>query len=381
MSQGFRFAAFLSVVLGVWTLMHAYVVARVLSLPWASPAPVRRWVFAGAAFLWALYPAGRILARLAPSAAATVLEFTGAVWMGTLFLLLSALLAADVLTGFGFFFRQAVPWVRGCALAVAGILSIVALVQGLRAPAVVTYEAALAGLPKALDGTRVVQLSDLHLGTLLRHRWLEGVIGQVNDLKPDLVVVSGDLVDGYLPDVEPLVPLLRNLEAPLGVWAVAGNHEVYAGLQGSVRLMESAGFRVLRDASAEAAPGLVLAGVDDLTARRQFGQKGDPVGAALAGIPEGAVIYLSHSPLQAEEAASLGAGLMLSGHTHDGQIWPFGLLVRMAYPRLAGRMIVGSMVLVVSRGTGTWGPPMRLFRRGEIGLITLRSLSDQTLVR
>jgi predicted MPP superfamily phosphohydrolase len=114
-----------------------------------------------------------------------------------------------------------------------------------------------------------------------------------------------------------------------------------------------------------------LAGVDDLTARRQFKLDGDPVGRALGRPPGVATIYLCHSPLQAERAAALGAGLMLSGHTHAGQLWPFGYLVRLAYPRVEGRYDVDGMTLLVCRGTGTWGPPMRLFRPSEIVRITL----------
>jgi predicted MPP superfamily phosphohydrolase len=118
---------------------------------------------------------------------------------------------------------------------------------------------------------------------------------------------------------------------------------------------------------------LVLAGVDDLSARRQFKMDGDPVARALENHPPGALVFLSHSPLEAEKAASLGAGLMLSGHTHDGQLWPFGLLVRVFYPFLRGRYAVGGMTLLVSRGSGTWGPPMRLFAPCEVWRITLRT--------
>ena len=118
---------------------------------------------------------------------------------------------------------------------------------------------------------------------------------------------------------------------------------------------------------------LLVAGVDDLTARRQFGRPDRPVAKALAGRPPGAVVLLSHSPLQADTAAAAGAGLMLSGHTHDGQIWPFRWLVRLSYPLLGGRYEVAGMPVIVCRGTGTWGPRMRLWRPSEIVRITLRA--------
>ncbi|MBP7149685.1 MAG: hypothetical protein KBD01_19335 [Acidobacteria bacterium] len=169
-----------------------------------------------------------------------------------------------------------------------------------------------------------------------------------------------------------MLPQLRQLTAPLGVYAVTGNHEHYAGLDESIELFRAAGYRVLRDEAAEAAPGIVVAGVDDLAARDQFGVADAPLERALAARPPGATLLLSHTPWQAERAAELGAGLMVSGHTHDGQIWPFRYLVRLRYPCVAGRYHVGDMTLVVGRGTGFWGPPMRLFRRSEILALTLR---------
>jgi hypothetical protein len=131
---------------------------------------------------------------------------------------------------------------------------------------------------------------------------------------------------------------------------------------------------MLRDGWAEVAPGLVLTGVDDLTARRQLGLDGRALDAAFAGVPAGAVVvHLSHSPLLVRDAAARGARLMLSGHTHGGQLWPFTLLSAIPYPFQAGRYEVDGMTLVVSRGTGTWGPPMRLFFRSEIVQFILRA--------
>jgi predicted MPP superfamily phosphohydrolase len=150
------------------------------------------------------------------------------------------------------------------------------------------------------------------------------------------------------------------------------------GLEGSLVVFSRAGIRVLRDEAAEIRPGLVLAGVDDLSARRQFGEIDHAVERTLASRPPGAVILLSHSPWEVERAAALGAGLMLSGHTHDGQIWPFRYLVRLAYPYVTGRYAIAGMTLLVSRGTGFWGPPMRLFRRSEITVITLTRADGDT---
>jgi predicted MPP superfamily phosphohydrolase len=363
-----RFMTFLLVVLSVWTLMHVYVLSRVWNLP-VIPGPAwhRSLLIAGLA-LWLSFPLGMLLARSLGRAAAPI-EFLGAAWVGALFLLLVALLAADVVTGFGWLLPSRPA--RQIALVVAIALSLFALVQGLRAPVVHEHSVAVRGLRPEHAGLRIVQLSDVHLGPVLRSAWIERRLAQVDGLRPDLIVITGDLLDQDADLSEALVPWLRRLRARLGVWGVTGNHEFYAGLDRSLAVFRSAGIEVLRDRATTIAPGLVLAGVDDLTARRQFGVSDHPVDQALAGRPPGATIFLCHSPWQVERAAELGADLMLSGHTHDGQIWPFRYLVRLIYPYIAGRYTVNGMTLIVSRGTGFWGPPMRLFKPAEITLITL----------
>jgi predicted MPP superfamily phosphohydrolase len=387
-----RFAMFLIIVLTIWTAMHAYVWWRLSATPavaaWLSP----RTLLALLAGLWLAYPIGRIFAHRDVNAVGYPLEVVGAVWMGVLFLLVMAMAVSDALylllrVGAALLARPtggeatAVFRPHGAAALAALALAAIAVVQGVRAPAVGRHEVTLPGLPAERDGTVLVAVSDLHLGTLLGERWWRRRVEQIAAERPDLVAVVGDLVDGSAEHVERIVPALRELRAPLGVWAVTGNHEYYAGLDHSVRVLEDAGFVVLRDRWQEAAPGLIVAGVDDATGRRQFAPQGVssaglPASAlelALRDRPSGGAVLLSHTPWAAEKAAQLGAGLMLSGHTHDGQIWPFNDLVALQYPVIAGGYDVAGMRLIVCRGTGTWGPPLRLWKRSEILHITLRS--------
>ncbi|MEW6339042.1 MAG: metallophosphoesterase [Acidobacteriota bacterium] len=374
MSETWRFAVFLIVVLSIWAALHAYVVWRVGAVPWVAEHLSRRTLIAVAAVLWLSYPLARVLERRGIDALGTPLEIVGATWMGVLFLLFFALLAADILAiPFAIWKPEAAPSLRLAAAALALALGAVGIVQFLRGPAVVEHEVALPGLPAERDGTVLVAVSDLHVGSMLGPRWLRSRVRQVEALRPDAIAVVGDLVDGSADHMAEALPVLRELRAPLGVWAVTGNHEFYAGLERSVKLLEDAGYTVLRDRSVEVVPGLVFAGVDDLTARRQFGRREDPLATALGGRPDGATVLLSHTPWLAEDAAEAGAGLMLSGHTHDGQIWPFNFVVKLQYPYIAGRYDVGTMTLVVCRGTGVWGPPLRLWRRSEILKITLRA--------
>jgi hypothetical protein len=362
---------FLLFVFLVSSLMHAYLIWRVWTLPWPATVAAHHGRLALCILvLWAALPIAPYASRVSDHLGFLV-QYAGFVWLGTAFLLFTCTLAADVMTGFGWLVRSQAPRMRVAGAAIGAALAVVSLAQGHRAPAVRDVDVVMPGLLPEHDGLVIVQITDLHLGELRRGRWLEQRVVEVQALHPDLIVVTGDVLNDPV-HVAPLVPILRRLHARLGVWAVTGNHEFFGGLDRSLAVLRNAGFRVLRDESAEAAPGLVLAGVDDLTARRRLGVSVDAVGRALSRRPPGATVFLSHTPWNAEHAAALGADLMLSGHTHDGQIWPFRYLVRLLYPQMVGRYSIGGMTLLVSRGTGVWGPPMRLFCRSEILRITLR---------
>jgi len=362
-----------TLLLAVWTLLALYVFGRAATMPWVVRHVPRKVLFAAAAALWASFVLAQTVGHDSQGAVFAVLESCGMNVLAILFVLAVPLFAVDIVTGFGLFARAKAPRLRGAALAAGGLLAVVALVQGSRPPVLREYEVRLPELPSTLDGTTVVALADLHLGNVLGEKWLGARVAQVEALRPDVVVFLGDLFEGHGRPVGQFLPLLKRFSAPLGVWAVTGNHEFYGkrGTAGSA--LEQAGFTVLHDRWVEVRPGLVLAGVDDLTTRRRAGNAGDSVDAALAGRPRGATVLLSHSPLEVTRAAAAGAGLMLSGHTHGGQIWPFGYLARRIYRYLAGRYEVDGMTLIVSRGTGTWGPRLRLWLPAEILRITLRS--------
>lgn len=366
-------ALFLSIFLTIWGALHAYVFWRLSSVPWMAEHVPTLALGISAAALWISYPAARILDSQGFQRFVWPLEYFAANWVGVVFLLFWCLLAADILTLGGNLFPQTSITIRTGAVLVALLLCVVAFIQGIRPPILTDYEVSLSGLPRELDRTVLVQLSDLHLGNILGKRWLEKLVTRVNAMSPDIIVITGDLVDGNVGRVEPLRESLQQLKAPMSVWAVSGNHEFYAGLARSIAVFENAGFTALRDENKQAAAGLVIAGVDDLTSRAPFAGNEHPIDHALAHRPPGATMLLSHSPLDAEKAATAGVGLMLSGHTHNGQIWPFKYLVRSRYRLLCGRYKVNGLTAIVSRGTGTWGPRMRLWLPGEIVRIKLRS--------
>jgi uncharacterized protein len=361
-----------------WTVMCLYAVWRAGTVPFLT-RHLSRWTLVGiGTAIWASAFVSRAFGHDATGPLARVAELTGMTVMATFFLVATSMLVVDLLTAFGLLFRRIAPRLRGWALLAGLGMSAVALVQGLRPPVVHENEVRLTGLPAQADGTVIVALSDLHLGATLGAGWMAARVEQVRGLRPDMIVLLGDILEGHSDPPPELLATLRGLEAPLGVWAVTGNHEFHGGASRSSRGLDTTGVRMLHDAWFEVCPGLVLAGVDDLISRRRRGLDGGAVTRTLKDRPPGATVLLSHTPWQVEEAAAAGAGLMLAGHTHDGQIWPFGYLVRTILPFMGGRYEFGSMSLIVCRGTGTWGPRMRLWRPSEILRITLRPAAQGT---
>lgn len=362
---------FITILISVITFMHVYVFWRATSVPFVKRFFPEKYTICMGVLLWALFFLGQVYGHRGNAELARIVEFVGMNWMGALFLLFISLLAVDCLTAFGFLLPRFAPSLRGVALGVGGVLSAIALVQGLRPPVIQNYEVEIPSLPVELNGTVLIAMSDLHIGSLLDKQWLAKRIIQVQAEQPDLVVLLGDLFEGHGQPHDELLPILRGLSAPLGIWVVNGNHETY-GQNESSALIKDAGFQLIRNRWSEVYPGLILAGVDDLTAQQRSRQKDDLHAKALADRPPGTTILLSHTPWQYKKAATFGVDLMLSGHTHGGQIWPFGYLVKHVYPLFAGRYKVDKMTAIVCRGTGTWGPRMRLWRPSEILRITLR---------
>jgi predicted MPP superfamily phosphohydrolase len=360
------------ILLSVLTLLHIYVFGRAASVPFLKRFIHRNLLIGFGVVLWVIFFFAILFHHGGSGTLATVLELFGMTWMALLFLLCVPLLAVDLVTGFGFFLSRLAPSLRGWALVVGVVLSVIALIQGVRPPVIQSYEVRLPGISREMDGTVIVAMSDLHLGALLGEKWLAKRVAQVQAERPDLIVLLGDLFEGHGTPQDSLINVLGRLSAPLGVWAVSGNHEFHGGGDGNIALMDKAGIHLLRDRWVEIRPGFVVAGVDDLTSRRRSGSNVDHVSKALAGRPPGKTVFLSHTPWQFEKVARAGVGLMLSAHTHGGQIWPFGYIVRLFYPLLAGQYEVEGMSVIVSRGTGTWGPRMRLWHRGEILRVTLR---------
>ncbi|MFV0436793.1 MAG: metallophosphoesterase [Desulfopila sp.] len=223
-----------------------------------------------------------------------------------------------------------------------------------------------AKLPAGTPPIRIAQISDMHLGLIHRDEALAPVISRLKSLNPDLVVATGDVVDAQINHLEGLSSLWHQLDPPLGKYAVTGNHEFYAGLNQALEYLHQSGFQVLRDQSVDIGPFLQLAGVDD----PGRGARGDEE-AGLSVASERFTLLLKHRP-DILDSSLPSFDLQLSGHTHKGQLFPFTLLTGLAHSRQAGLYrLEGDRYLYTSRGTGTWGPPMRIMAPPEITLFEI----------
>ncbi len=236
----------------------------------------------------------------------------------------------------------------------------------------------LARLPAALDGFTIVQLTDIHIGGTIGRAFIEDMVRISNAQRPDLIVITGDLVDGSVAELRDAAAPLSELSAPHGVFFVTGNHEYYAGADPWIAHLGELGIRVLRNERVEisrAGAAFDLAGIDDHSAAKFGGDHGPDLARAVAGRdPARALVLLAHQPRQAHVAARHDVDLQLSGHTHGGQVWPWHYLASVQQGGLlAGRYQIGGTQLYVSRGTGYWGPPVRVGAPSEICRIVLRA--------
>ena len=360
----------------VGSILHFYCAWHVGFLPAVRRLfGLRGWWLASTA-VWVVYVVGVWIGDEPTGLIALALSQFSFHWLMTLFLLGLCLLVVDIMTGFGYWKLLRKSVLRLGAVTVGMTMVVFSLIQGLRPPVVTHHEVVMPGLPTQLDGTTMAAISDLHLGAGIGRDWLAARVEQIQALKPDFVVMIGDLTEGEAGLVSGLEETMRRLSAPLGVWAVTGNHEFHGDTPATIALFESAGVQWLRDQAVELRPGLRLVGIDYHSERTQHGRPEAEFLKSLAGSNDGVTLLLSHAPLQVEAAAEVGFDLMLSGHTHGGQVWPFGYLVRQRYPYFLGHYRVGDMQLLVGRGAGTWGARMRLWQPGEILYITLHKAGD-----
>ena len=363
-------------------VLHAYVGARI-----APDLPPGAWTAAFLAVVIAsalLMPMALMARSIRTQPWSDRFAWAGALAMGlfsSLFVLTLlrdvVLVIAAALAALGLGALPALAADSAIAVPLLGaIVTLWGFVNARRTAAVVAVDVPIAGLPAALHGFTIAQISDIHVGPTIKRPYLRRIVEAVNALQADMVAVTGDLVDGSVRDLAPHVAPLASLSSRHGTFFVTGNHEYYSGAPAWVAELRRLGLRVLMNEHVvltHAAAALVVAGVTDHGAHHfDPAQRSDPQ-AAIAGAPAHATtrLLLAHQPRSADAAERAGFQLQLSGHTHGGQFLPWNFFVRLQQPFTAGLHRLRRMWVYTSRGTGYWGPPNRFGAPSEITRVRL----------
>lgn len=324
----------------------------------------------------------RVLEKQGYEEMAMALSWVAYLWLGFLFLFMVGAMIVDAWRFLGVAaawltkqdFSVFVPGARA-AFFVPLVLSLAATVYGYYEALHIRTERVVIEtekLPAGMERFRICQISDVHLGLIVREERLEGMLDIVKRENPDLLVSTGDLVDGQLDRLSLLATQLKDIRPASGKFAVTGNHEFIAGIDKSLVFTSDAGFDVLRGQVRHVGDFLAIAGVDDPAGQgfRLRGQENGE-GELLASLPRDRfILFLKHRPAFEETTRGL-FDLQLSGHTHRGQIFPFTLIVGLYFPIGSGHHDLGNAHVYVSRGSGTWGPPIRFLAPPEVTVIDL----------
>jgi len=358
------FSLFILIAWGIIFLLHFVVYASAMrvfntSLPYWS-------LILGA--LSGSYLLASVLVRNFESTIADWFYFVAASWLGTIFILFSCVALYEIIhLSTGFESAKIFLYLLIIACGLAGY----ALYNG-RTLTIREYIIPIKNLDHPL---RIAHLSDIHVGTVHQQKYLSEIVTDTNSKKPDLVLITGDLFDGSAPIQPETIASLKDLQAP--TYITHGNHEFYEGLDYVRNTLKSLDLNLLEDSAVEIA-GVQVLGLNDgksIPRDQSLGEILNSLPTSTTGTPR---ILMYHTPIEWEEARAHEVNLMLSGHTHNGQIFPFTLLVKLAFPYINGLYEEDGKYLHVSPGTGTWGPPMRLGSRNQITIINLVPLDTST---
>jgi predicted MPP superfamily phosphohydrolase len=359
-------------------LLHAYIGWRILP---ALAAPPVLTILGSLLLLLslALIPAGLLARAVRQQPLSDRLAWVGLTALGMFSSLLLLTLLRDLILLAAWLLNALSPafisWSAAVVPALGLLITLVGLLNARRVARVVEVDIPVAGLPRALHGFTIAQISDIHMGPTIKRDYLTAIVDAVNRLNADMIAITGDLVDGSVRELAPHTAPLASLSARHGVYFVTGNHEYYSNAHAWIAEIRRLGLTVLLNQHVVLKKGdamLVLAGVTDYTAHLFDPAHRSSPKAAIAGAPQNAVkLLLAHQPRSAAAAAEAGFDVQLSGHTHGGQFFPWNFFVPMQQPFTAGLQRWGKLWVYTSRGTGYWGPPKRFGAPSEITRVRL----------
>ena len=336
-------------------------------------------------FLALAFIAGRFLERAWFSPLSTALVWVGSFWLAAMLYFLLAVVLFDLLRLLNYFVPFFPAFVTGnypqarltTAWAVTALVVVILAGGHLNALHPRIREIDLAVRKRtAGDTLRIVAASDIHLGTIIGRKRLQSIVERINDLRPDVVLLPGDIVDEDLGPVirENLGETLRTIRSTHGVFAVTGNHEYIGGAEPACAYLADHGITILRDSVARIAGGMYIVGREDRSSAGFAGRKRKTLASLMADVDTSyPVVLMDHQPFGLEEAVGKGIDIQLSGHTHHGQLWPLNRITGAVYELSWGEKVKGETRFYVSSGVGTWGPPVRTGNRPEILLIRVHA--------
>ena len=394
MSETTMYLIWIGIMISVLSIGFFYMAFRLIG-PFNLQAPFKQIAWIGLALMYLIPFSSFFMVRFAEEYSG-FLSWIGYVSLGFLSFVFVALFFRDLLYVFGFISQKIYTLLSSSpeiidaskreflvqttnlgVLGVAGTLTAYGVYEARKKPGIVNIDIPITKLPHEFDGFKIVQISDIHAGLTIKRDFIETIAQEIKTLSPDLIAFTGDMVDGSVPHLKNDVQPLAELSAPFGKFFVTGNHEYYSGVDSWVQHARVMGYDVLMNEHrtiSKNGSSFVLAGVTDYSGGGfSSAHKSDPK-KALEGAPSDSVkILLAHQPRTLLHTTDLDLDLVLMGHTHGGQFFPWNLVATIGQPFIKGLNKFGEKTWAyVSKGTGYWGPPVRVGARSEITVLTLK---------
>lgn len=381
-----NFLIFLSVFLSLYSLLNYYIFIRgwqvIPHIPLLRTGYLVLFIIISSSVVL-----GRVIERFSICHASSISIWIGSFWLAFMAYLFFGILFVDILRGLNHLFSifpsvivenyEAAKRITGAIIfASVAVIIIIGHLNAIK-PSVTMLNLDVNGKTTGLSSLNIVLVTDIHLGTIIRNARVENLVGQINSMEPDIVLFAGDIVD---EDLRPVVEqnmgkTLQNIKSRFGIYACTGNHEFYGGVEEAVAYLEQHGIKFLRDNAVMIDNNFYIAGREDRNIYSITGKRRKELSEILKGVDRRyPVILMDHQPFKLNALTGSGVDIQFSGHTHDGQLWPFNYITGLIYELSWGFTKIDQTNFYVSCGFGTWGPPVRLGNVSEIVNVRLNFL-------